>query len=385
MKNLTLIADFIIKLFELSYIERWNDHPKPFQITELDKQAHKAIIAYLIAHFEQKIDYDYLIKGIIYEALYRSVLTDIKPQVYHRIMSEKKKEVHEYVEKKLGSIIELFGKDNFKNYFNSDERIENRIIRAAHFLATYWEFEMIYSMGVRFYGLEEIKKSIEDTIEDYFDFTAVERIFLKKKSYNFIDLVGQLRFQKRWIQSPRVPLTSVLGHMFIVASLSFIISNKNNFSTKRCYNNFFSGLFHDIPEVATRDIVSPIKRDVEKLEEVIKKYEREQVENKILPLLPSSLHEEFKFLLGIDENNFDEFANRKRETQMNNDDSDVVDGTLIKNCDRIAAFLEAKFSIHHGIKSYHLNEGIDSVMNALKNHREYFDLLMEISNKIEAF
>ncbi|MGZ7169402.1 MAG: HD domain-containing protein [Halobacteriota archaeon] len=34
--------------------------------------------------------------------------------------------------------------------------------------------------------------------------------------------------------------------------------------TKRCYrrrfHNFFGGLFHDLPEALTRDIISPVKR-----------------------------------------------------------------------------------------------------------------------------
>ncbi len=396
-KDFELSAKFILKLFDLSYIERWNDHPKPFQITELDKQAHKAIIAYLIGHFEEQrgtaLNWNYLIEGIIFEALYRSVLTDIKPQVYHRIMSERKNEVHTYVLKSLGNILELFGEEKFNKYFNSEERIENRIIRAAHFLATYWEFEMIYSMGLRFYGMEEIKKSIEDTIEDYFDLTGVERIFLKKKSFNFVDLVGQLRFQKRWIQSPRIPVTSVLGHMFVVASLAFIISLKKGFCQRRSYNNFFCGLFHDLPEVATRDIVSPIKREVEKLDEVIKKYEREQIENKILPLLPNFIHTEFKYLLGIiDDKTFDEFKNRifnkipqgleeDIPEDKSIDDYSPLDGSLIKTADRIAAYIEATLSIHHGLKSKHLTEGIESVKNILEE--EFKELLKIILKELE--
>jgi putative hydrolases of HD superfamily len=86
---------------------------------------------------------------------------------------------------------------------------------------------------------------------------------LKKKTYNFIDMVGQLRFQKRWAHSPRVPETSVLGHMLIVAILSYLISLERRACPQRASNNYFAGLFHDLPEVLTRDIISPIKRSVE--------------------------------------------------------------------------------------------------------------------------
>ncbi|MGC8764712.1 MAG: HD domain-containing protein [Brevinematia bacterium] len=396
-ETLDIIADFILRLYELSYIERWNDSPKPFQITELDKQAHKAIIVYLVAHFEEqkntKIDWLYLIKGIIFEALYRSVLTDIKPQVYYRIMAEKKNEIHRYVTKKLERELLLFDKSEFDDYFSSENKLEKRIIKAAHFLSTYWEFEMIYSMGIRFYGIDEIRKNIEETIEDFFDLIGVERIYLKKKSFNFVDIIGQLRFQKRWIQSPRVPVTTVLGHMFVVACLSFILSYKKEFCNKRIYNNFFAALFHDIPEVATRDIVSPVKKEAD-LEKVIKNYEKEQVEERIIPLLPDFLHQEFKYLMGIiDEKTFDEFSNRiikngkalrceEINPSENREEFSPIDGDLIKICDKIAAFTEASLSIHHGLKSRHLEEGMTSVYKKLKGS-EYEPMLSAFLKKLE--
>ena len=41
-------------LYEAAHIQRWNDHMRPSQgFTELDKQAHKMIFAYVIARFEE--------------------------------------------------------------------------------------------------------------------------------------------------------------------------------------------------------------------------------------------------------------------------------------------------------------------------------------------
>ena len=36
-------------LFEAASIQRWNDHIRPEHFTELDKQAHKMIYAYILA------------------------------------------------------------------------------------------------------------------------------------------------------------------------------------------------------------------------------------------------------------------------------------------------------------------------------------------------
>ncbi|MDQ7083135.1 MAG: hypothetical protein Q9N34_09480 [Aquificota bacterium] len=35
-----------------------------------------------------RIDWNYLIEGLVFEALQRAVLTDIKPQVFHRLLRE---------------------------------------------------------------------------------------------------------------------------------------------------------------------------------------------------------------------------------------------------------------------------------------------------------
>ena len=63
----------------------------------------------------------------------------------------------------------------------------------------------------------------------------------------------------------RIPETSVAGHMLIVALLTYLLSLQMNPCQKRKYNNFFAGLFHDMPEVLTRDIISPVKNSIDGL------------------------------------------------------------------------------------------------------------------------
>jgi putative hydrolase of HD superfamily len=53
--------ELIKLLFSTASIERWNDLPRPVKFIELDKQAHRMIIAYILAHFEDDIDYYKLI------------------------------------------------------------------------------------------------------------------------------------------------------------------------------------------------------------------------------------------------------------------------------------------------------------------------------------
>lgn len=366
----------IERFYEAASIQRWNDHVRPVELTELDKQAHKMLIAFVLAKCEinernTNINWIGLIEGGLFEFLHRLILTDIKPPVFHQMMERKGRELNEWVLEQLGPDIMVIKGDfahRFREYLLGDPelyRIEKKILRAAHYLATNWEFKIIYTMNPFIYGIERTKEQIENEIEDYFDLIGVQKISLGKKSFGFIDLCGQLRFQQRWAQSPRLPKTSVLGHMLIVAMLAYLCSIEINACDRRIYNNYFGALFHDLPEVLTRDIVSPIKSSIEGLQDLIKEYEEIQVEERILPLLPPSWRQEIRYFVE------DEFENKiikegaiikglsseEITAKYNQDEFSPLDGHIIKACDHLAAFIEASLSIKYGVKSTHLEEG----------------------------
>lgn len=384
-----LKKELIERLFDAASIERWNDHVRPVALTELDKQAHKAIIAYVLAKFEetnrsntQSVDWLKLIEGGIFEFLQRVVLTDIKPPVFHKMMAKKGKELNEWVLSQLNAVVAELNFDfayKFEEYLLNPEyaKFEKRILKSAHYLATNWEFKIIYTISPFIYGIEQTKQEIENQIEDHYDLIGVQKIMLGKKSYGFIDLCGQLRFQQRWAQSPRLPKTSVLGHMLIVAMLAYLCLIELKACPKRIVNNFYAGLFHDLPEVLTRDIISPVKRSIEGLSELLKEYETLQFEERLLPLLPETWHDEMRYYVQ------DEFANKVRidgaivkgkSTEeickhYNEDRFDAIDGEIIKACDELAAYIEATLSLKHGIKSHHLEDAIKVLKEKYKGKR----------------
>ncbi|MHC1728335.1 MAG: HD domain-containing protein [Syntrophobacteraceae bacterium] len=375
------------RIYEAASIQRWNDHVRPVEFTELDKQAHKMILAYVLGKLEEserqaEIDWIKLIEGGIFEFFPRVILTDIKAPVFHKLMRQKGREINTLVLQKMQQDVQgVKGEfaENFQQYvFDSNyARFEKRILKAAHYLATNWEFQIIYNTAPFVYGIDKVKEEIENQIEDHYDLIGVQKISLRKKSFGFIDLCAQLRFQQRWAHSPRVPKTSVLGHMLIVAMMSYFCSLELGACRKRIYNNFFSGLFHDLPEVLTRDIVSPVKTSVEGLDEIIKDYEKMQFEERILPLLPSSIRDEIVYYIQ------DEFSNRIMEDSVvrtgisepdmmerfNEDRYSPVDGEVIRVCDKLAAFIEASLSIRHGIRSHHLLEGKSRIYEEYRNQK----------------
>ena len=375
-----LTKNFLEFLYEAAHIQRWNDHIRPGGFTELDKQAHKMMILYVLARHEEddhnaKLNWRVLIEGGIFEFLHRNVLTDIKPPVFHELMRVQGRQLNSWVynelRRRIPDIDEEF-MSKLQVYFDDASYYpkEKKLLRAAHYLATQWEFEIIYHFNQGIYGIEETRQAIESEVEDHFDLAGVQKLALKGKTRKFIDLVGQLRFQKRWAQSPRVPETSVMGHVLLVAIMAYFCAVQLKACDERIVSNFLCGLFHDLPEVLTRDIISPVKRSVEGLDALIKQIEERQVSEKILPLLPYSWH---KDILYYTQN---EFANKvllhgepvqvsieelNTTYNVNGKGYAPIDGTMLKGCDNLAAFMEVWLSISHGITSKHLEEGRASI------------------------
>ena len=397
--------ELIDKIFSATFIRRWNDFPRLMELIELDKQAHKFIIAYLLAKCEdEKIDIRALIEIGIFEFLKRVVVTDIRPDVFHDILKENRKEIDNLVRNELrGMLVDIENGEfwrRFENYLDNDclHKKEKHILKAASYLSTRWEFQIIYESSKFLSDIEEVKKSVEKELEEYYDLKGIRDITLSTKIEKIIDLSGRLRFQKRWAQAPRIPETSVLGHMLIVAILGYFFSLKICASSKRLENNFYCALFHDFPESLTRDIISPVKHSSSNLESIVNKIEMKRIDKFITPFIPESFKSEFLYILGINSDKKNEFENRifydNKITQVesleeyNDDIYNAIDGKALKNCDRLAAFLEAVISLSCGIKSRELVSGKETTLEKIEENRiingvDFYELACKIGKFYE--
>ena len=353
-------------------MQRWNDKIRPVELRELDKQAHKMIIAYFLGKFEEGtagFDWQEVIEGGLFEFLQRLVITDLKPQVFDRIREDRVKyeQLNEWVFMRLEPTLSPLGEqlnERFRGYFaQRDDTINKRILSAAHFYATQWEFNIIERANPEGHEIQRIKRLLREKQEGYYDLTGIQQLALREKYRNFIDLCGQLRFQLRWGHVNMIPRTAVLGHMLVVALLSYLLSKEIDACPKRCANNYFTGLFHDLPEVLTRDIISPVKRSIEGLEELIKSYEREQMDLEVYNLIPPEWHEEMRMFTD------DEFSSRVTvdglvlrtasdviSSEYNADGYNPRDGAIVKAADDLGAFVEAYTAVENGVNSKYLHE-----------------------------
>ncbi|MCD4814071.1 HD domain-containing protein [bacterium] len=364
----------LMKLFDAAFIQRWNDKVRPVDLTELDKQAHKMVIAYCLGKSEETtpgFNWIEIIEGGIFELLQRIVLTDLKPPVFHKIRSDadKYRRLNNWVyEEHLKDILAPLGKDfceRFQNYFTqTDENINRQILSAAHFYATKWEFDIIEKANPNSYDIEEIKADIQSKQAKYSNLPGFQRLVKDKNITRFINLCGELRFQIRWSNIYRIPKTSVMGHMLFVAIVSYLFSLEINACPQRAINNFFTGLFHDLPEVLTRDIISPVKRAVEGLDDLIKDYEVEMMQKEVYSILPSAWHTDIKMFTEHEFSNTvvinnkinDKVDNDTINQKYNHDRFNPRDGKLIKAADMLAAFIEAHVATLNGSASQDLHD-----------------------------
>ncbi len=380
-------------VFAGSFMKRWNDKHRSMQLVEVDKQAHKMMVAWMLFALnsggldpaERQALAGEIIEGGIFDYFYRLVITDIKPPVFYRMKAnpahyEKLTAwVFEQLEPRVRSLGESFW-DRLCAYLSVPEADTpaRRILSAAHLYASSWEYNLIKAENPWDEELLDIESSFRNGLPAFRDLAGVpdlaDGMFAGKRSAigRFARLLGQLRFQTRWSQTPRIPETSVLGHMFIVACYAYFFSLAVDACPARRHNNFFAGLFHDLPELLTRDIISPVKQSVRHIGDMIKEYEDSELQGRVFAPLREGgcavLADRLAYFLGM------EVGSEFRESAVvngavcrldpgsieayNRDECDPKDGHLLKVCDSLAAFIEAYTAMRNGITSDQLHRAI---------------------------
>ena len=383
---------FILKIFEGFSIQRWNDLVRPFDLVEMDKAAEKMVAAYIIAKYEEsqghRIDWEWMIYASLFDLLKKIALCDIKSPVQQMIRAKypaEYKKLNEWVLSKYTSIIsddELLSR--FSAYLDSEADFEKkefnlteRVLEAAHKFSSLRELEMIAPVNEK-ERIEPIHWQLRNNLQDYTDLKGVKMLVNREQPFQLIMKIEQLRFQTRWNRTPRVPRTNVLGHCFFVAVITLLLlrGSQEKPCPKRLFNDFFCGLFHDLPESVTRDIISPVKQATNELPGIVKQIEDELVRAELVPLMDSFYVDEILYFTN------DEFQNRILVTELDgqqssqvvsfeelcdNYNSDVhspVDGKLVRLADHLSAFLEAESSIKFGITSKQLTGGRDNILKS---------------------
>ena len=379
-----------LKIFEGFSIHRWNDLIRPFDMVEMDKAAEKMVLAYIIGKYEEnkgkKIDWKWIIYASLFDLLRKIALCDIKAPIQQMLKRDYPNEYMRLNEWVLNQYKSLITDENLFSQFTiyigqnagsipipEELKLSVDVYNAALKYSSIRELEMISVVNEK-QRLSKIESELKSEIQPYLYLSGLQMLIMQQKPYEFLLKIEQLRFQIRWNQTPRVPQTSVLGHCFYVAIMTLLLGRESNLGMceNRVVNNYFSALFHDLPESVTRDIISPVKQATDELPSIVKKIEDEIVNRELVPLMEDFFVDEIIYYTS------DEFSNRIQidgKTQVvtweelnqkyNSEEFKPIDGKLVRLCDHFSALMEADISIKHGITSSHLQHGRDDI---LKNY-----------------
>ncbi|WP_027175388.1 HD domain-containing protein [Desulfovibrio aminophilus] len=385
----TIIRKSLLELvFSGSFMKRWNDKLRPMELVEVDKQGHKMITAWLLFMLSSRnlsLDErlrlgDEIVEGGLFDYFYRLVITDIKPPVFYQIKANPAdyRKLTAWVLDQLRPRVTPLGEETWERMTRHlmnpvDDTPARRILLAAHLFASYSEFKLLKTLNRADDEMAEIEKSFVDRLRGLEDLPGVTDLLAGSESVlgRFAGICGHLRFQKRWSQTPRIPETSVLGHVFVVAAFAWFFSLEVGACRARRQNNFFSGLFHDLPELLTRDIISPVKLSAPEIADLIKAYENRELQRLVMDPLRTNGFADVAGRLGyyLGQETGSEFtaavvenghARAMSSTELsrdcNHDELDPKDGELLKMCDKLAAFIEAYTALRTGITSDQLTQ-----------------------------
>ncbi len=377
-----------LKIFEGFSIQRWNDLIRPFDLVEMDKAAEKMVLAYIIGKYEEnngkKIDWKWMIYASLFDLLRKISLCDIKAPVQQMLRRQFPNEYMHLNEWVLNQYKQIMPDESLFSDFTiyvgrqagsfkipEDLKLSMDVYRAAHKYSTMRELEMLSVVNEK-ERLKNVRNELELEIQPYLYLEGLQKLVTHQKAFDFILKIEQLRFQTRWNQTPRVPATSVLGHCFYVAIMTLLLGRESNpqMCDQRIINNYFSALFHDLPESVTRDIISPVKTATDDLPNIVKKIEDEIVNKELVPLMEPFFADELIYYTS------DEFSDRildkkgrivhvsweELNTKYNSKEFQPIDGRLVRICDHFSALMEADISIKHGITSVHLIKGRDGTL-----------------------
>lgn len=384
--------------------QRWTDHLRPLDLTVQGKHAHMMTIAWVLGRQQEDLRADMdlnafwvsVVEGGLFELLRKCVILDLKSQLFSRLRREAGTALNEYafgiLEPEMSTIPGGFF-ERFKAYFSADPlSVEGKlavdVLRAASCLATAWEFEVIESANAFMPDSAQARYNIEQDKRNHQflpGFVSIDR--RENDTARFVDMCGRLRFQERWSQTPIVPRRAVLDHELMVANLAYLVGVERQYADPRRVNDYFGGLFHDLLESLTRDIVSGLKNDFyqhPELADVLESYEKDEFDD-LRRLVPEGWHRDLEFFV------WHEFEPRSRVDRAQaavlgtcEEDGALwmcCDGDLVKDCDVFAAYGEAYFSLNYGTKSRDLKKAIYRMFcqreSAAPEFRETYDTWYE--------
>lgn len=118
-------------------------------------------------------------------------------------------------------------------------------------------------------------------------------------SYNFFAMLSRLKYIQRWSLMRNTQTENLSDHTVQVAYIAHALAIIGNKRLGKCYNCdrvTVLAIYHDVTEILTGDMPTPIKYKNETLRKAYKDVEREAGE-RLLKMLPSDIEDDFEKII----------------------------------------------------------------------------------------
>lgn len=342
LENLQAINEVFKRL---NILRRWTSLTTDGKYNELAKQALNCITAYMLASFVEAqgniINWERFPKIALYRAFQKVyVYFDTPEHIIEEIcvIGNINKDSFNVATKE---IIQELTSEEFSDFLSEGIGTnEMEIYRAATKIATLVELEENSPLMKDIGEYRNKFAEIQHSLEKFFHITGVlEFSDPSSELFKILLKISKLRNQNRWAVQPYLINCSVLGHLFDTAVLAYFIGLEHfNWSEKTASKMFFMGIFHDLAEVWTSDVPSPIKDRIPGFRAATEKYEMQVLNKNLYRKVP-------------------EFLANKLRSVMFEEESNASFHSIMKSADYLSADSECWRQYVSGIRdSYYLKE-----------------------------
>lgn len=293
----------------LNKLRRWTSFVTEGKYDELSKQALNCIIACLICACCETEGQTVRLERIPKIALYRAfqkayVCFDVPEYIFDEILEIGGIEKCEF-DKATVEIIEAETDKSFTEFIcEGINTYEMRIYQAASKIATLIE---LIENRFRMNDTDDYNSKMREItkyLDNFSDIPGVEELQdTKSHVFKVLQKISQLRNQNRWAVQCYTIECSVLGHLFDTAVLAYFIGLEKYQTETLATKMFFMGCFHDVAEVWTKDIPSPIKDRIPGFREATEQYEKKMSQQKMYTVMPTALSNKVKSVMFEEDEN----------------------------------------------------------------------------------
>lgn len=199
-----------------------------------------------------------------------------------------------------------------------------------------------------------------------------------KKDQKFFAVVDRVRYIQRWALMRNNESENVAEHSFQTAMFAHALANIRSIEFPELDiqvdpNKIMArALFHDVSEVITGDLPTPVKYHNQELRKAYKNYEALAVET-LLDFLPGNLRD-----------NYSELLIEKALVDTERGSLEYVEAGLIKAADKLSAYIKCIYEVNQGNNEF--REALLSTLNSIEAFYEDFpEVNVFMTNFVPAF